>query len=111
LFPGVSHPRLILLCSKGRVFLPHVGGELPRLEKTRLVSEHPIALETLRVCWENPDSLYNCGKCKKCLVTMDQLQRCGALERCGTFPQIPRIKAVFASLGGVLTEWDLISAG
>jgi hypothetical protein len=105
LFPWGSHPHLDPLWSNGKVVLTHDGCEATRLDKTHLVSRHPIALETLRVCWENPDSLYNCGKCKKCLITMDGLQRCGALERCGTFPQIPRVKAVYAMLGGVLTEW------
>ena len=94
LFPWGSHPRLDPLWSNGKVLLSHDGCEATRLDKTRLVSEHPIALETLRVCYENPDSLYNCGRCQKCLLTMFQLQACGALERCRTFPQNPRIKDV-----------------
>jgi hypothetical protein len=87
LFPWGSHPQLDPLWSNGKVVLTHDGCEATRLDKTHLVSRHPIVLETLRVCFENPDSLYNCGKCKKCLITMDGLQQCGALERCGTFPQ------------------------
>jgi hypothetical protein len=94
LFPWGSHPQLDPLWSNGRVVLAHDGCEATRLDKTRLVSRHPIALETLRVCFENPDSLYNCGKCKKCLRTMDELQQCGALERCRTFPQNPSITEV-----------------
>jgi hypothetical protein len=94
LFPWGSHPGLDPLWSNGRVLLSHDGCEATRLDKTRLVSEHPIALETLRVCFENPDSLYNCGRCRKCLRTMDELQRCGALERCCTFPRNPRINDV-----------------
>ncbi len=94
LFPWGSHPRLDPLWSNGRVVFTHDGCESTRLAKTRLVARHPIALETLRVCWENPDSLYNCGKCKKCLRTMDELQRWGALERCVAFPEHRRIKDV-----------------
>ncbi len=94
LFPWGSHPELDPLWSNGRVLLFHDGCEATRLDKTRVVSEHPIALETLRVCYENPDSLYNCGRCRKCLRTMDELQQCGALERCRAFPQNPRIKDV-----------------
>ena len=67
LFPWGSHPELDPLWSNGKVLLAHDGCEATRLDKTRLVSEHPIALETLRVCYENPDSLYNCGRCRKCL--------------------------------------------
>src|SRR3984957_19430138 len=87
LFPWGSHPQLDPLWSNGKVVLTHDGCEATRLDKTHLVSRHPIALETLRVCYENPDSLYNCGKCKKCLRTMDELQQCGALERCVSFPR------------------------
>jgi hypothetical protein len=87
LFPWGSHPHLDPLWSNGKVVLTHDGCEATRLDKTRLVSQHPIAMETLRVCWENPDSLYNCGKCRKCMRTMDELQRCGALERCVSFPK------------------------
>jgi hypothetical protein len=94
LFPWGSHPQLDPLWSSGKVVLTHDGCEAIRLDKTRLVSRCPIALETLRVCYENPDSLYNCGKCKKCLRTMDELQRCGALGRCGSFPQDRTIKNV-----------------
>jgi hypothetical protein len=94
LMPWGSHPELDPLWSNGKVSLSHDGCEATRLDKTHLVSLHPIALETLRVCFENPHSLYNCGKCQKCLLTMVELQRCGALERCRTFPRNPRIKEV-----------------
>jgi hypothetical protein len=91
LFPWGSHPELDPLWSNGKVLLSHDGCEATRLDKTRLVSLDPIALETLRVCYENPDSLYNCGRCRKCLRTMVELQQCGALERCRAFPQNPGI--------------------
>jgi hypothetical protein len=91
LMPWGSHPKLDPLWSNGKVLLTHDGNEATRLDKTRLVSREPIALETLRVCYENPDSRYNCGRCQKCLLTMVQLHQCGALERCLTFPQDPRI--------------------
>jgi hypothetical protein len=94
LVPWGSHPRLDPLWSNGKVLLSHDGCEATRLDKTRLVSQQSIARETLRVCYENPDSLYNCGRCQKCLLTMVELQRCGALERCHTFPKNPRIKDV-----------------
>ena len=102
LVPWGSHPKLDPLWSNGKLLLSHDGCEATRLDKTRLVSEHPIALEALRVCYENFDSLYNCGKCKKCLRTMDELQRCGALERCGSFPQNRRIKEVIEKSKGIV---------
>jgi len=104
LVPWGSHPKLDPLWSNGKVLLSHDGCEATRLDKTRLVSNHPIALETLRVCYENPNSLYNCGRCQKCLLTMVELQRCGALERCRTFPQNPRIKDVLERSRGIIGE-------
>jgi hypothetical protein len=102
LVPWGSHPMLDPLWSNGKVFLSHDGCEATRLDKTRLVSEHPIALDTLRVCYENPDARYNCGRCQKCLLTMVELQRCGALERCRTFPPNPRIKDVIEKSNGII---------
>jgi hypothetical protein len=108
LMPWGSHPELDPLWSNGKVLLSHDGCEATRLDKTRLVSEHPIALETLRVCYENPDSLYNCGRCQKCLLTMVELQRCGALERCRTFPQNPRIKHVLEKSNGLIGQHNIV---
>src|SRR5262249_57723552 len=53
LFPWGSHPQLDPLWSNGKVVLTHDGCEATRLDKTHLVSRHPIALQTLRVCFEN----------------------------------------------------------
>jgi hypothetical protein len=102
LVPWGSHPKLDPLWSNGKVLLCHDGCEATRLDKTRLVCEQPIAMETLRVCYENPDSVYNCGRCQKCLLTMVELQRCGALERCRTFPRNSRIKHVVEKSKGII---------
>jgi hypothetical protein len=108
LVPWGSHPKLDPLWSNGKVSLSHDGCEAMRLDKARLVSLHPIALETLRVCFGNPASLYNCGKCQKCLTTMVLLQRCGALESCRTFPQNPRIKDVVEKSTGIIGQDNFI---
>jgi len=39
----------------------------------------------LRVCWQNKELAYNCGRCEKCLRTMIALHLAGALSRCRTF--------------------------
>jgi hypothetical protein len=108
LFPWGSHPKLDPLWSNGKVLLSHDGCEATRLDKTRLVSRDPIALETLRVCYENPDSLYNCGRCRKCLRTMAELQQCGALERCRAFPQNPGINDILEKTKGILGQDNII---
>jgi hypothetical protein len=52
------------------------------VHKTEKVAGWPAALECLRVCWKNPDSAYNCGKCPKCLRTMVTLRLVGCLDEC-----------------------------
>lgn len=65
----------------------HDGTEATRLNKVIWqIAESPIALEHLRVCYENEEGSYNCGRCDKCLRTMINLYIAGALEKSGTFP-------------------------
>jgi hypothetical protein len=70
-------------------FIQH-GGGADRQDKINAISGFALALEHLRVCWENPGNLYNCGKCEKCLRTMLGLLISGGLDTCQTLPdQIP----------------------
>ena len=65
----------------------HDGTEASRLDKVIWqIAQSPLALEHLRVCHENEDKAYNCGKCEKCLRTMTSLYLAGALEKSSTFP-------------------------
>lgn len=62
------------------------GGRFNREQRLRRIVDHPVVQRTLRVCWENPDGAYNCGRCRKCLLTMVSLEAIGARERITTFP-------------------------
>jgi polysaccharide pyruvyl transferase len=62
------------------------GGRFSRLERTERIASHPTVRKSLRVCWLNPDGAYNCGQCRKCLMTMATLEAVGALEAVETFP-------------------------
>jgi hypothetical protein len=62
------------------------GGRFTRQRRLELIVDHPIVQQTLRVCWENPDGKYNCGRCRKCMLTMVSLEAMGARERILTFP-------------------------
>lgn len=65
----------------------HDGIEAARLDKVIWqVAQSPLALEHLRVCYENVKGSYNCGRCDKCLRTMINLYIAGALEKSKTFP-------------------------
>lgn len=86
LHPHGSHPYLDPLWSTENLSILHHGCEATRLDKIKFISQYPIVLDTLRVCWVNTGGSYNCGRCEKCLRTMIGLYICGVLERCKTFP-------------------------
>lgn len=83
--PWGSHPGLDPLWSTERTTFLHEGLEARRWQKVRAISQSPLALDNLRVCWEAPGR-YNCGRCDKCLLTMLMLERTRALGRCATLP-------------------------
>jgi 7-cyano-7-deazaguanine synthase in queuosine biosynthesis len=83
--PCGSHPLLDPLWGTERAVLVHDGAEASRIEKVRAIAGFDAALELLRVCWENPEGAYNCGRCEKCVRTMLNLKAAGALDRCSAF--------------------------
>jgi hypothetical protein len=83
--PDSSHPLFDPLWSTEMLTFEHDGCEADRIEKIARIAESDIALQTLRVCFNNRDGSYNCGQCEKCLRTMAALQAVGALERCTAF--------------------------
>lgn len=85
LHPRGTHPLLDPLWSTEAVEFVFDGAEATRVEKAALVAQSDIAMQTLRVCLQNPGGAYNCGRCEKCLRTMINLRAVGALERCKTF--------------------------
>jgi hypothetical protein len=49
-----------------RIQLDQDGAGVEHLDKLESLKDNHTILEALRVCWENPDRAYNCGRCKKC---------------------------------------------
>jgi hypothetical protein len=65
----------------------HDGSEATRINKViSQIAQSPLALDHLRVCYENERGAYNCGRCDKCLRTMINLYIAGSLEKSKTFP-------------------------
>jgi hypothetical protein len=85
LVPNGTHPILDPLWSTESTELVHDGCEAAKMEKVARVAACDAAVRTRRVCYENPNGDYNCGRCRKCLNTMVSLRLVGALERCPTF--------------------------
>jgi hypothetical protein len=85
--PLGSHPLLDPLWSTEDVEIVHDGCEANRLEKAELIAARmPALLRDLRVCLENTDDTYNCGRCRKCVLTMTALRLAGATHLCETLP-------------------------
>jgi hypothetical protein len=94
LFPWGSHPILDPLWSSDSTAIVHDGCDAGRLEKIRFIAKFPIVLETLRVCFTNPQNQYNCGRCEKCVRTMIGLHIAGALQNCKTLPHHLDVDAI-----------------
>jgi hypothetical protein len=80
--PCGSHPLLDPLWSTETVVVEYDGGEATRNQKVAVIAQHPEILPMLRVCWENRDNNYNCGRCEKCIRTMIHLQAAGVMDKC-----------------------------
>ncbi len=85
LVPRGSHPVVDPLWSIENLELIHDGCEATRVKKVAEIAKNDAAMSYLRVCWENREGAYNCGKCEKCLRTMINLLAVGALKKCKTF--------------------------
>jgi hypothetical protein len=84
--PCGSHPQLDPLWSTERLDVVYDGGEVRRSRKIVALTQCPLALETLRVCYQDPPRQYNCCHCWKCLSTMIRLEISGALGQATVFP-------------------------
>ncbi len=84
------------LWSSERLEIVDDGGRFSRLERTARIANHPLVRRTLRVCWENPEGAYNCGRCRKCLMTMSALEALGARGAVTTFPPELDLEAIAA---------------
>lgn len=62
-----------------------LDGQIHRAEKVAYLCQQPVTYSTLRVCWEHPDGIMNCGKCEKCIRTMVELELAGGLKDYKTF--------------------------
>jgi hypothetical protein len=86
------------LWSTERLEIREDGGRYSRFERLERIARHPLVHRTLRVCWQNPDGAYNCGRCRKCISAMAMLEVVGELEAVETFPSELDLDAVAATL-------------
>jgi hypothetical protein len=95
MFPSGSHPLLDPLWSSESVRIVNDGAEATRIEKiSSRLARSDVALQHLRVCWENRGGKYNCGECEKCVRTMVGLKIAGVLDKCSAFDRPLDYRAV-----------------
>jgi hypothetical protein len=107
--PVGANLRVDELLSTEQLQIVDDGGRYRRYERLRRIAGHPLVQRTLRVCWENPDSAYNCGRCRKCLGTMISLEALGVRDRITTFPpdlDLGATEAIEIRQPIVLTLWE-----
>jgi len=71
------HPMVLSLLDSRHFQVRDDGAEAARLEKIQLLAQWPEAMRHLRVCFENPGSHANCGRCEKCLRTILSFRAAG----------------------------------
>jgi glycosyl transferase family 2 len=102
-----------LLSSEGLEIVDD-GGRLSRMQRLRQIVDHPVVRQTLRVCWQNPDGAYNCGRCRKCLMTMAALEAIGVRDEVTTFParlDLDAVAAMEIRQPVLLTLWEDVLDG
>jgi hypothetical protein len=67
--PYGSSPITDHLLSSGDFGIIHDGASSKRLEKVKVISRWPDAMNHLQVCWEGAIRDQNCGICEKCIRT------------------------------------------
>jgi hypothetical protein len=123
ILPWGSNPVTDHLLSGGHFKITHDGAAFSRTEKVAFIAGSPIALRTLKVCWEGEQQSRNCGVCEKCVRTQLNLLAVGVRNPpcfdapldLGLISSIPirselalselRTICVYAERRGIEAEW------
>lgn len=105
---GASYDLLIVHCAQTETLAVYSsGGQTPRHEKLKLLSDWEPAHRWLHPCFRNRLSRGNCGKCKKCIHTMTELYAYGVLDRFSAVFDVEDFHASLPqNLGYLLTIGD-----
>lgn len=85
-FDHGSNPLTDPLLSSPSFQIVHDGAGFGRIEKLRQLTQWPLAMQHMRVCWQGAELDRNCCVCEKCLRTMLMLDLCGVPDA----PAFPR---------------------
>lgn len=80
-----THPLLDPCYSGSAIQIKHyLSNYDSRLDRLRVISNHPILFNSLRVCFNPPADQLNCQQCEKCVRTRLQLEIIGKLDVCSS---------------------------
>lgn len=96
--PWGSSRHLDPLWSGNGLTIEHVGADLSRGDKLRLLRDEPLVRRYLRVCWANRPDLLNCSRCEKCIRNQVILAGLGVLEHFRTFESPDTLAARIAEV-------------
>jgi hypothetical protein len=102
-----SSPITDPLMSGGNFKIVHEGAGYTRTEKVAAIMQHPVARQTLKVCWAGADQAENCGRCEKCVRTQLNILASGTTEpvQCFTEPlDLERIRTMTIASAGQISE-------
>lgn len=88
-----SHPLLMANFTSSALDCDYEGAGIPRLDKVRRLVQSDEVMRILRVCYtvgQIPEGQLNCGRCRKCVITLMEILAAGGLERALSFDQ-PRL--------------------
>jgi hypothetical protein len=89
--PWGTNPVTDHLLSGGQMAIVHDGASFCRTAKLASLSRVPVALQSLKVCWQGKDQGRNCGVCEKCVRTQLNLMAVGVTDApCFDRPLDPR---------------------
>lgn len=105
-YHGGWHPwgsawQLDPLWSGNGLTIEHIGAELSRADKLRVLRDEPLVRRYLRVCWANRPDLLNCSRCEKCIRNQVILSGLGVLEHFRTFESPDTLAARIADVARI----------
>jgi len=103
-----SHPIPDSLIATESFKTLHDALDTSRFEKTTFLAHQPATYDHLRVCWEKPNGLQNCGQCAKCLQVMMYLEHEDKLQHYTSFPKTIDLELVKKTK---ISEKDLFFLG
>lgn len=108
--PWGSHPITDPLLSSGTFKVIHDGAGFNRSEKIKAISEWPLGIKNLRVCWAGGSHDRNCGYCEKCVRTRLNFLLSGVTDpACFATPfQLSSFDSVVLRSEAARSEWKLI---